>query len=245
MPPELQTVAIVGVIFVAFLTRATFGFGDALVGMPFLLLLAGKDTAVPLVALISLTISAIVLAQDWRNVHFRQASRLVISALVGIAVGLTLLDRLDERIVLGCLGGLLVLFSGYSLLTPELPRLHSDRLAPLTGVFAGVLHGAYNAPGPPLVIYGAMRRWTPPEFRATLQAYFLPTSIAAVAGHGIQHRLTGEVWMLYLYGALVIPVCIFLGRRINARFRTESFAAYLHGALILIGISLIAHAAAR
>jgi hypothetical protein len=30
--------------------------------------------------------------------------------------------------------------------------------------------------GPPLVIYGALRRWTPERFRATLQGYFLPAS---------------------------------------------------------------------
>lgn len=240
--PDPQTIAIVGVIFVAFLTRATFGFGDALVGMPFLIMLAGKETAAPLLALISLTIAAIVLAQDWRNVHFRQAGTLVASAIVGIVIGLTLFQSLDERVVLGCLGGLLIVFSGYSLWKPDLPRLESNRAAPLVGVVAGILHGAYNAPGPPLVMYGAMRRWPPHEFRATLQAFFLPTSLAVVVGHGIEHRLTSDVGTLFLFSLAVVPVCAFLGRRLNARFRTESFAAYLHGALIVIGISLIVNA---
>lgn len=27
--------------------------------------------------------------------------------------------------------------------------------------------------GPPLAIYGSMRRWSAPQFRATMQAYFL------------------------------------------------------------------------
>eukprot|EP00913_Durusdinium_trenchii_P028487 g26715.t1 len=238
----VYTIAIIGVIFVAFLTRATFGFGDALVGMPFLIMLAGKDTATPLLALISLTIAAIVLFQDYRSVRFRQAGMLVLASMIGIVIGLTLFNHLDEHVVLGALGAVLILFSAYSLLKPELPRLETDRAVPLVGVVAGILHGAYNAPGPPLVVYGAMRRWPPEQFRATLQAYFLPTSLAVVIGHGVGRRLTPEVWTLFLYTLLVIPVCAVAGRRINARFRTESFAAYLHIALIVIGVSLVVNA---
>jgi hypothetical protein len=41
--------------------------------------------------------------------------------------------------------------------------------------------------GPPLVIYGSMRRWSPQHFRATLQGYFLPASIIGMSGY----RLAG------------------------------------------------------
>ena len=37
--------------------------------------------------------------------------------------------------------------------------------------------------GPPLAIYGAMRRWSAQHFRATLQGYFLPASIIGMAGY--------------------------------------------------------------
>ncbi len=37
--------------------------------------------------------------------------------------------------------------------------------------------------GPPLVVYGGMRRWSPQHFRATLQGYFLPASVIGMAGY--------------------------------------------------------------
>ena len=37
--------------------------------------------------------------------------------------------------------------------------------------------------GPPLVIYGALRRWSPQYFRATLQGYFLPATLAGLIGY--------------------------------------------------------------
>ena len=46
------------------------------------------------------------------------------------------------------------------------------------GLVAGVLGGAYGMKTAvaPLVVYGSARGWSPSEFRATLQGYFLPAS---------------------------------------------------------------------
>ena len=37
--------------------------------------------------------------------------------------------------------------------------------------------------GPPLVVYGVLRRWQPAQFRATLQGYFLIASVVGMAGY--------------------------------------------------------------
>ena len=57
------------------------------------------------------------------------------------------------------------------------------------GFCAGVLGGAYGMNGPPLVIYGAMRRWSAQHFRATLQGYFLPASIIGMGGYWLAGTL--------------------------------------------------------
>jgi uncharacterized membrane protein YfcA len=51
------------------------------------------------------------------------------------------------------------------------------------GLLAGILGGAYGINGPPLVIYGAKRRWSAQHFRATLQGYFLIASIVGIIGY--------------------------------------------------------------
>ena len=45
--------AVLSVVFLAALVRSTFGFGDALIAMPFLVVLVGLKTATPLMALIA------------------------------------------------------------------------------------------------------------------------------------------------------------------------------------------------
>ena len=96
--------------------------------------------------------------------------------------------------------------------------------------------------GPPLVIYGAMRRWSPQHFRATLQGYFLPASILAMVGYWISGLWVPEVTHFYLISLPVMLPTIFLGRAINGRLRGDSFLKYVHGGLVGIGTILLIQA---
>src|SRR5215510_10398067 len=87
------------IIFLATLVRSAFGFGEALVAVPLLALFIPVEVAAPLAVLVSITVAAIVVAQDWRQVHLGSAWRLVLSTLFGIPLGLLLLLAVPERIV--------------------------------------------------------------------------------------------------------------------------------------------------
>ena len=76
-------------------------------------------------------------------------------------------------------------YGAYNLLRPGLPALRSEAWAYPFGFAAGVLGSAYNTGGPPVIIYGTMRRWPPAHFRATLQGFFLFTNIFVLVGHGL------------------------------------------------------------
>ena len=172
-------------MFLATLIRSAFGFGEALVAVPLLALFIPLKVAVPLEVLVSITIAAVVVAQDWRKIHVRSAGWLVAATLLGIPVGLLLLTSSHQRAVMVALAILIMAFAVYSLIGSKPPELKSDSRMWLLGCgfCAGVLGGAYGMNGPPLVIYGAMRRWSAQHFRATLQAYFLPASIVGMAGY--------------------------------------------------------------
>jgi uncharacterized membrane protein YfcA len=242
MTPELTTLAVLCILFVATLSRFTLGFGDALVGMPLLLLIISKDTATPLIALVILTVAGIMLASDWRNVHFQSAWRLVVPGLVGIYFGLNFLSRANEQLVHGVLGVVVILFAVYSLIGPRQVELKSDNSAIVFGFLAGLLGGAYNTHGPPLVIYGTLRRWPAERFRATLQGYFLPAGIVVVAGHGWAGRLNGDVIEYYLLSLPVIGLTWYVGNRLNDRFETKSFIRLVNWFLIAVGAALLVKA---
>src|SRR5262245_28056234 len=236
---------VLAVIFVATLIRSAFGFGEALVAVPLLALLIPVEEAVPLATLVSITVATIVVAQDWDKIHFRSASWLVISTLFGIPLGLWLLTAAAATVVKSILAVVIIGFSSYCLVSRSPYPLKDDRLAWIFGFGAGVLGGAYGMNGPPLVIYGSLRQWSPEQFRATLQGYFLPASLLGMAGYWLAGLWQPAVTRYYLWTLPLALAAIFLGRAINRRMKGRSFLRYLHSGLLLIGTVLLMQSVRR
>lgn len=241
---EPAAFVIPAVLFVATLIRSAFGFGEALVAVPLIALVVPVEVAAPVAVLASITVALIVVVQDWRKVHFRAASWLVIPTLVGIPLGLTLLKTVPEPVVKGILGTIIIAFSAYSLRSNTQRELPDDKFAWLFGFVAGVLGGAYGMNGPPLVMYGSLRRWSPQHFRATLQGYFLPASLAGMWGYQLSGLWTSRVNRFYLISLPLVVLATFLGRVINRRLPAHRFLHYVHIGLIVIGTMLLLQAVA-
>lgn len=244
MPLNSIIVSILSVIFIATLFRSAFGFGESLVAVPLLAVWVPLNVAVPLSVLVSVTIAGVVVIQDWKKIHFRSAGGLILYTLIGIPIGLMLLVSLDERIVKAILGAIIIAFSIYLLTGKQLKELKTDRFAWLfgCGLIAGILGGAYGINGPPLVIYGAKRRWSAQRFRATLQGYFLIASMIGVIGYWFTGLLVPAVFHYYLLSLPVLLPAVFLGRVINHCLHGESFFRYVYFVLLGIGIFLLIRA---
>lgn len=200
--------------------------------------------AAPLAVLVSITVAGIVVAQDWEKIHLRSTGWLVLSSLFGIPLGLWLLTSRHQTGVKSALAVIIILFSAYSLIGRSPLELRTEHLGWLAacGFCAGVLGGAYGMNGPPLVIYGAMRGWSPQHFRATLQGYFLPASILGMVGYWFAGLWTPEVTHYFLLSLPCTVLGVFLGRVINHRLRGTVFFKYLYFGLIGIGVLLLAQA---
>jgi uncharacterized membrane protein YfcA len=244
VPVDWITVGVLAVLFLATLIRSAFGFGEALVAVPLLAFLMPVEAATPVAVLASVTVAAVVLVQDWRHVQFRSAGRLLLTTLVGTPLGLWLLTAVPGPVVRAVLAAVLILFSGYSLLHPRLVELTNDRWAWAFGFVAGVLGGAYGMNGPPLVVYGALRGWSPQTFRATLQGYFFPASLMALGGYWLTGLWTPVVTRHFLVALPAIVVAILLGRIVNRRLAGPAFLRYVHIGLIVIGLMLLGHSLA-
>ena len=236
------TVYVLAVIFVATLIRSALGFGEALVAVPLLAFRTPITVAAPLAVLVSVLVAGVIVVQDWRHVQMRSAAGLIITSLLGIPLGILLLVKVNGHVVKLILGAVIVAFSIYSLSGKNRLHLHQDHWVWLTacGFLSGVLGGAYGMNGPPLAVYGSLRRWSPQHFRATLQGYFLPASLAGLVGY-----LASGVWGLAVtrYFCLSLPavaVAILLGRVINHRIKDYRFFRSVYVALIGIGGLLMA-----
>jgi hypothetical protein len=231
------------VIFFATLIRSAFGFGEALIAVPLLALLMPVEEAVPLATLVSITVAIVILLQDWRHVHARGAIWLVLSTLFGIPLGLWILTACPEGVVKAILASIIIGFSTYCLASRRPYHLQDDRWAWLFGFAAGVLGGAYGMNGPPLVVYGSLRQWSPEQFRATLQGYFLPASLLGMGGYWLAGLWVPVVMHNYLWSLPVALAAIFLGRRVIRRLKAQAFLRLIHVGLLLVGAALLIQAA--
>ncbi len=229
---------IFSILFLSSLIRSTFGFGDALIAMPLLSMVMGVQFATPLVALISMTIASLLLVQHRHGIHFNSMKLLSIYTIIGIPIGLLMLKGLYEPAVKFILALVLIGFSAYKIAKPKLFHLVDDKLAFLFGMGAGILGGAYNTNGPPVIIYGTLRQWPPEQFRATLQGYFLITGTITVLSHGLVGLWTTSVWLYYILSLPIVFISIGLGRLFHRQIPINQFDNYIYVFLMVIGIML-------
>jgi uncharacterized membrane protein YfcA len=227
------------IIFISTLTRSTFGFGDAVVAMPLLSMVVGLKVATPLVGLMGITASTSILIRHWRDVHFKSLWSLIIPTIIGIPIGVLLLKGVYENVMKLILAGVIIVFSLYNIFKPRLVTLTNDKYAYIFGFLAGIIGGAYNTNGPPIVIYGTLRRWRPENFRATLQGYFLPTGSMIALGHCLGGFWTKTVLMSYFISLPIIFIAIFAGGRLNCKIPKGKFDNYVYICLVVLGTVLL------
>lgn len=229
------------VAFVATLVRSAFGFGEALVAVPLLALWIPIREAAPLALLFSMTVACVVVVQDWKKIHLRSATWLLLATVPGIPVGMLLLTRGHPALVKAALGALILAFSLWCLAARRAPAIKGEGPGWLVacGFCAGVLGGAYAMNGPPLVLYGAMRRWSAQHFRATLQAYFLPAGLLVSAGFWMSGLWSWQIARLYIISLPALIPALVLGTFINRRLRGDVFLKIVYVGLLIIGTVLV------
>jgi len=227
------------VALLAAFTQSLTGFGSALVSMAVLPGLIGIRTAAPLVALITVTIDGVLLARYRQALNLRAIWRLVAALVLGVPLGILVLRRVEERFVLAILGAVIAGYALYALLSPRLPRLEHPAWAYGFGFLAGVLGGAYNTSGPPVVIFGNCQRWPPSEFKGNLQGFFLVNDLLVIAGHALSQNLTPLVLRDYLIVLPALIVGLFVGGRLDRRLDPALFRKVVLVLLVVMGLRLL------
>lgn len=233
--------AILFILFSAMLLKGIFGFGDALIAMPLLAMVVGIKTAAPLFAMVGSTCALFILVSSRQNVDVKSAIKLIISSLLGVPIGLYFLKGPYEFIINIVLSFVIISFSAYNLVLPRLLTLKNDSHAFIFGFLGGVLGGACNASGPPVIIYSALKRWPPASIRATLQGYFFPLGIFIIIGHGFAGLWSESVIYYYCISMPVAAIALYIGSRLHRVIPEGKFENGVFILLIMCGFFLLSH----
>jgi len=226
-------------IFLAIFTQGFTGFGSAMIAMALLPDLVGIQVATPLVALELEIFEVYMLLRYRRAINVRTVWPIILSAVAGIPFGLLFLKRVDEDRILAVLGCLVLGYALYALSGFRLPALKRRRWQYGAGFLAGLLGGAYNVSGPPVILFGTARRWPPKEFKANLQGFFVFSSFFTLMGHFISRNLTPEVWQKFWISLPALVVGGLLGTSLDRYLNPERFRKIVLVVLVILGVRLI------
>ena len=215
------------------------GFGFALMLMPLLTHLLGVRTAAPLVALLGLTLYVTNLSRSFSHLRWRDLLPMAASGAVGAPLGVYALATVDERPISAFLGVVLLLYTAYSLFQPEVRVRLPAWTIWAAGFLGGVLGGAYNTSGPPVILYAHVSGWPRDEFRSTLQGFFLLTATVTVSSHFVAGNVTTQVAQLYAVGLTALLMGVVLAVRVDRQFNARVFHLVVTSLLIVMGASLL------
>ena len=230
---------IIVIIFIASTIFATFGFGDALLALPFLTIILGLQKATPLLALSGYTLAICLLGMGYKYIRWKEAIKLVAGSLFGVPLGVWLLKHVDKDFMQGAVGIVIILISLYSLFKPSLVAIKTDKSAPLFGFVGGILGGAFNTSAPPAVMFGAMRGWSPEKFVGMMQAYFIMTDLFVIFGHLGSGLLTKEILIYYLWCFPFLILAVYLGNLFKKKIPVDRFKDGVFVLILLSGLMLL------
>lgn len=231
--------ALGGIVLAAATVQSLTGFGFALVSLALLPLLMDLHTAVPLIVLVSAAGNAVLC---WHYRHsFEQATvtRLIAAALVTVPLGIWGLQYLPEEWALRLLGGMIVAYVLYDGLQFSLPSLQSPKWAYAFGAVSGVLTGAFNTGGPPVVVYATCNQWQPEQFKSNMPSVFLVTSLGAIALHLWQGHITPTLLQTTAWTLPFFASGIGLGLGISRYVDAVQFRYVVLVLLSLMGLRLL------
>ena len=227
------------IIAVACFVQGATGFGLSLVSMPLLVSLVGIQIATPLMALVGFVVSLIMLMRYREAFNLRVSLQMIGGALFGIPLGIFVLKQVDETLITRLLGMILIGYSLYALSKLTLPHLNGRYWSYIFGFAGGLLSGAYNTSGPPVIIYGHSRRWPPQEFKSNLQGFFLFNGVMVAFSHFLLGNVTSEVWRDFFWGIPAIILGLTAGFLLDKYLDPARFRQIVLVMLIFLGVRLL------
>lgn len=226
--------------FVGGVTTGLAGFAMGLVVSGVWLHILTPAQTAALIVIYGLLVQAHGVWKFRRALNTRRVVPLIIGGAVGVPIGVWLLARLDPAYVRHAVGLLLVIYSLYGMLQPNLAPIRAGRAADTVVGFAnGVLGGLTGLTGPIVVVWCQLTGVPYEMQRAIFQPVIFAAFVIAIVGLGLDGVVTRDVWVLFALGAVPIAGGIWLGVHLYGRLDETGFRRVILWLLFLSGLVLL------
>lgn len=215
-PPELA--AVCAAITLAYTVFGFGGFGANLVALPMLAHVMSLRFAVPMLLVLDLFSATLMGVKNRPLIDLGELKRLAPTLLVGMGLGLVVLQYAAEHWLLVLLGVFVGGFALWSLFGKVPHRPASPRWAWPAGLAGGIFSAMFGTGGPVYTLYLACRIIDTARLRATIGALILGSALVRLV------LFTGSGFFaqpgLLMLAALLVPCALVgyvIGSRVHAR----------------------------
>jgi uncharacterized membrane protein YfcA len=219
------------IAFAAGFVRGFSGFGAGMIYVPLIGAMYGPRFAVTTILIVDFICSVPFMLIALPHVRWRETFPLLAAAAITIPIGTLALIYISPEPLRWAIAVTVILFvimlaSGW--------RYHGSPKLPMTlgvGAISGVLGGATQIPGPPVIIYWLGGAISAATVRANLIAYFALFDLFSIVVYGWSGLLTNETFM---YGLLMFVPFLAGAAGGTMVFAFVSDASYRSAAYVII-----------
>lgn len=243
LTPEFLIYLLIGAAAGGFINGLA-GFGTSLFALGWWLQILPPQQAVALVLAMSVFSGVQGVWIVRQEIRLRRLGLFLVPALLGIPIGLQLLQWIDAWTLKVVIAGFLLLYGGFFILRRDLPTL--TRPLPVVdagiGFCGGVLGAIAGLSGALPTMWLAMRDWTKQQSRAVLQPYnvvVLGLSALLLAWQGVYDR---DVLITMAIAFPVTMIAAQVGIRVFGKLTDLQFRRLLIAMMLVSGVMLLARA---
>ncbi|OGU34076.1 MAG: hypothetical protein A2068_10270 [Ignavibacteria bacterium GWB2_35_6b] len=227
------------ILFFAAFAQGMTGFGFAMFSLSLLSFLMDINQAVPLAAMCGLVINLYLISRLKTHLDFTQIKNLIIGAVIGIPVGTYVLSIASPQ-VLKILLGIVILFFIFLSVAKFIKQTGiNKKWGYLFGFLSGILGGALNTDGPPVLIYFYLQGFDKLKQKASITGFFIFTSIMVVTTHAVTGVTTRPIFMNFLTHLPFVIVGLLLGNYCFYKISGGFYNKIILGFLFILSLFMI------
>jgi hypothetical protein len=228
---EIVIVVILAAILGGFI-QGTAGFGFGIITVSIIPLVLGFRDSISLMTLLMVGVATLMFIKTRRQFAWNDCKNLLIGVFIGVPSGVMVILLLQEVVLLK-LFGLLNVSIGlyYFLYNRKRGKPFPDGIAIPIGYSGGILAGAFNMGGPPMIAFLYSKPWDLDRIKSVLATATLSTSFLRLPFVGITMEHPGIV--LPLFAACLVPIWFAMNagfvfaRKVSAQKIRTGVHAYL------------------
>ncbi|WP_070120090.1 sulfite exporter TauE/SafE family protein [Bacillus marinisedimentorum] len=225
------------IILLASILQTSTGFGFSILATPFLLFLFEPKEAIQINLILSLFISAALLAKISRDIDFGVLKRLIIGSTAGLPAGIIIFLLIDiTKLKLGISIVILLLTV---MLIVKFRIVQTTKRDLLAGGLSGSLTTSIGMPGPPLLLYFSGTDTKKEKLRGTTLAFYLFIYLMSLIMQIMFAGTNETVWISSSVALPLVAAGMYAGQHLFKLINQDTFRIFTYIILLFTGVYLL------